>query len=154
MPHLESPFLDFVAGDVDTVQLRASKPLLVVAWRTGCSTCRLSMPFFDRIARRYPGATVVGLCQDDDETSRAYVREHGFEFTLAIDEGLAATRRFELRTVPTYWLVGAGGDVLIAGESWDAGKVEAIGARLAEMLGQTPEPIVTPDDGVPAFKPG
>lgn len=112
------------------------------------------MPFFDRIARRYPEAAVVGLCQDDPETSQAYVREQGFAFKLAVDEGLTATRRFELRTVPTYWLVGADGEVLIAGESWDAAKVDAIGSRLAAMLGKPSVPVVTPEDGVPSFKPG
>lgn len=152
--HQGSPFIDFTLGALDTRAARKEGPLFLVFWRTGCSTCRFALPFFDRIARAYPRAKVVGVSQDDAETTRAYCQEQGLGMEQAIDEGLGATRDYGLKTVPSYVLADATGTVLETGEGWDLRKIESIANRIAASVDQPPAPVVGDDENVPAFKPG
>ena len=147
-------FQDFEVDGFSSFGARAGAPFVVFLWRTGCPTCRLALPFFDRLARRYPGASVVGVSQDDAATTEAYCRESGVSMRQLIDEGLKVSRELGLVVVPAYAVTDASGEVLEAGNAWDAGKLESIGRIVAERLGVVPEPLVTDADEVPAFKPG
>lgn len=147
-------FQDFDLDGFNSAEKRAQAPLVMFLWRSGCSTCRLALPFFDRLAQRYPGATVVGVSQDDAPTASAYCEANGVTFKQVSDGGLKISRALGLEVVPAYALTDSSGEVLEAGNAWDVAKVESIGRLLADRLGVAHEPLVTPADEVPAFKPG
>lgn len=150
-PSVGAPFPDFRLAGFDSERVRSERPLVVVIWRIGCSTSRLAVPFFGRLARAYPDAKVIGVCQEAQAEIDAYM-DLGFEQLADLD--LNVTRQFGITVVPTYFLTDASGLVLEEGTSWDRVRLEAIGARVAAMLGQPPVTLVTDGDGVPAFKPG
>jgi thiol-disulfide isomerase/thioredoxin len=147
-------FRDFHLGDFDTAQARASGPLLIVFWSTGCSTSRLAIPFFDRIQSAYPGASVVGVCQEDQTTVDAYTAKEGIRFRQVSDSGLTASRLYGVTTVPTYYLTDEHGEVLLSGTSWNRDLIQDFSDRLASELDAEPARIVLEADLVPAFKPG
>lgn len=149
-------FPDFAAQGVDTAKLRSSGPLFVVIWRTGCSTCCYAMPFYQRLADANPKAAVVGICQDDGQTTTAYCQENGIKFPQVADEddGLAVTGLFKPETVPCYYLTDADGKVLVGGEAWNADDLNEISARMASAAGAEAGALVPETEDVPRFKPG
>lgn len=149
-----TPFVDFSLGSLDTEIARKKGPLLVFFWRTGCSTCRFTIPFFDRLASAYPAATIVGVSQDDVDATEAYCSTEGIRMPQVIDLDLAATRAYGLTTVPSYVLTDKEGIALEAGQGWDRELAETIGRRIADALGVPVAPIVAEKGAVVAFKPG
>jgi thiol-disulfide isomerase/thioredoxin len=148
------PFVDFLIDGFDTAQIRQSKPLLIVIWRTGCSTCRLAMPFFDRLAAAYPDACILGVCQETRETLDAYTSANQIAFPQAADQDLAVTRIYQVQAVPTYFLTDVSGRIVASGVSWNREGLEEISATIAAMLNAPRQVLVRDEDGVPAFKPG
>ena len=147
---------DFVAQGVDTARLRNEGPLVVVIWRTGCSTCRLAMPYYQRLQEKYPEAAVVGVCQETKDVTADYCRQNGLTFTQVADEddGLPASRLFGPDVVPTYVLIDESGEVLAGGEGWSADALNAIGSQIGAALGVDRGDIVPEGEPVPRLKPG
>lgn len=154
IPQAGAPFIDFGSGEFQTVALREAGPLVVVVWKRECPVCRMALPFHQRLALRYPGATVLGLSQNTAAETEAYCAENGITFPQVCDSDLSVTRAYDIDVVPTLFLTGQSGTIDIAGSGWDASVVEEVGIRLAGIAGVPAEPIVRPDDDVPAFRPG
>src|SRR2546421_5810606 len=96
-------FPDFKIGDLDTKEARKYKPLAMIVWRTGCSTCRYTLPFWQRLHEANPEAVIFGICQDDEPTMHDWCRDHGVTFRQFTDKDLQVTHLFEVETVPSYW---------------------------------------------------
>ena len=150
----DTPFADFQLDGFDSSEARRQRPLVVLVWRTGCSTSCLTLPFIDRLASRLPGAEVVGVSQDDAATTTAYCEANAIGMRQLHDANLAVTRGFGLTSVPFFALTGAEGKVLECGRAWDVERLEAIAKQVAALLGTPYTPIVTEADQVPVFKPG
>ncbi len=147
---------DFVSQGVDTAQLRSEAPLVVVIWRIGCSTCRLAMPYYQRLQDKYPEASVVGVCQETSEVTADYSRQNGLTFAQVADEddGLSASRLFGPDTVPTYVLTDGSGKVLASGVGWSADALNAIGSKIGAALGDDRGDVVPDSDPVARLTPG
>lgn len=153
-PQLAQPFPDFEIDVLSVKQAKSIGPLLVVVWRTDCPTCQLAMPFFDRMAKRYRAATIVGIVQDTPEDLKEFVKEHQIEMTNYPDPTLRVSSFLGVDTVPAYWLVGRDGKVSQVGKGWDANKLEEIAKALAVQSNAAYSPLILPADNVPVFKPG
>lgn len=153
-PAVGAKFPDFELGPFNMTWARQRGPVIVLVWRTGCPVCRMAVPFFDRLQDMLPGATVVGVCQDDMKTTADYVQAEGLRMSCPADSTLAVSRLLGVDIVPSYWLVASNGDVLLAGESWDSAKLNEIAIRAAKEVGVPGGPVVRSDDDVPAFRPG
>jgi hypothetical protein len=57
-------------------------------------------------------------------------------------------------SVPTLFLVGDDGRVIESIGAWDREGFNRVAANLARLMGAAPFEVSTPDDGLPAFKPG
>lgn len=148
-------FPDFELDGFSSADARQSSPLAVLFWRTGCSTSRMMIPFWQRLHNRFPSAEILAVSQDEVQTTAEWCNDHDITMRQLIDApGQRVSRQFGIKTVPAFWLTDHTGGVLVEGESWDRGKLEQINTVLSAKLGQPYEPLVTEDDGVPAFKPG
>ncbi len=158
MPNISvgSQVPDFASQGVDTAQLRSSGPLVVVIWRTGCSTCRLAMPYYQRLQEKYPEASVVGVCQETTQETTEYCRKNGLTFAQVADEddGLSASRLFGPETVPTYVLTDGSEKVLSSGEGWSADTMNAIGSKIGAALGDDRGDVIPDSEPVPRLTPG
>lgn len=147
-------FTDFELDGFNSAEHRRDRSLVIFVWRSGCPTCRLALPFFDRLAARFPGADVVGISQDDAESTRLYCEEHGIGMRQLVDADLRVTRSLSLQSVPFFGLVQADGALVESGYAWDVARLEAIAKLLSSGAGEPYQPLVTDADHVPAFKPG
>jgi len=147
-------FPDFVLEGFSSAAERRTRPLLVLTWKTSCPTCRLTVPYFDRIQTRVPEASVIGVCQETRREVEAYVDQHGLTVRHLADAELLVSKRLRVEYVPTYYLTDATGTVLAEGTGWHRERIERIVALLCEAAGKPYEPLVSDADGMPAFKPG
>lgn len=153
-PILAQAFPDFEIDVLSIKQAKSIGPVLVIVWRTECPTCRMALPFFDRMAKQYRAATVVGIAQNTDQELKEYVTETGLAMTNYADPNLRVSKFLGVDTVPAYWLVGRDGKVSQMGLGWDRNKIEAIAEGLSVQCSVAYSPLITAADNVPVFKPG
>ncbi|HVL39584.1 MAG TPA: redoxin domain-containing protein [Fimbriimonadaceae bacterium] len=154
-PQLGDRFIDFKAGEHDTHALRRKGPLVVLFWRTECPVCRLALPFYQRLAERYPHLTVLGVAQNTLLETETYCDANRITFPQVADEDLHISRAYEIGIVPAFFFTsGDGGEVQISGTGWDRQRLEEVGIRVAGMRGMPAEALVLDTDGVPNYKPG
>ena len=153
-PQLAQPFPNFEIDVLSVKQAKANGPLFVVVWQTDCPTCRLTMPFIERMSTRYKAATVVGIAQCADAELKEFVKETGLTMLNYADPHLKISEFLGVSSVPTYWLVGRDGKVSHMGQGWDRAKLEAIAEALARQSSVAYAPLITAQDNAPAFKPG
>ncbi len=154
IPERGENFRDFTIGSFDSARVRSQRPLLLIIWKVGCSTSRMTIPFFDRLQDSYPQAEVVGVAQESEEDLRNYIVQNKLRFRQIADSDLKVTRQFEVEYVPAYWLTDAAGVILEAGSAWEREKMIIIGDALAKMTGVEARSIFREDDLVPDYKPG
>lgn len=149
-----SRFPEIETGTFSLRQARNMGPTMIVVWRTDCPTCRLTIPFIDRLAKRFRTATIVGFAQDTQADLDEYQKANGLTMRNISDANLAVSSGLKVSTVPAYWLLDRHGEILVEGLGWKREEIEAVAAKLAAMTSQPYAPLITAADEVPVFKPG
>ena len=122
-----------------------SQPALVVFFETDCPTCRLAVPYLNKLAR---GARVIGISQDDDAATEQFTEQLATAFPVQRDHGLALSQAFDLKFVPSLFLIGPGGRVLRSHFGFDKSALNQIADQLRCA------PVADEFDGAPQSKPG
>lgn len=169
----EGPMTNIVAGnaapafslksldgkEVSLGKLLESGPVVAAFFKISCPVCQFTFPFLERIYKRYggDGATFLGISQDDARDTKDFAKEFGVTFPMALDEkqkGYPASNAYGLTNVPTIFLVEPSGTVKVACLGFDKKDLEAIAAALAERKKIPPAALFSPEESVPAHKPG
>lgn len=130
-------------------------PTAFMVWRTGCSTSRLAIPYWQRLHELYPQVNVIAFCQDDAPVGEAYARGEGLLLPMAYgDHSMRLSRSLQVQTVPAFWVLDRAGDVVLEGIAWNRSVFEDANALLASLAGVPQKTLFRPDDDVPEFKPG
>ncbi len=141
---------------VDGGRLEVPPPAsLLVFVKHDCPTCRLAMPYVDRLRRRMEaagsGTSVVAVAQDPPDVAARFAHELGLGTTVVSEpEPYPLATAFAVRTVPTLFLVGADGKVEKTLEGFDKEGLEDLLRRTAAG----DEPLFAESDRVPDFRPG
>lgn len=101
--------------DGGRVSLReyAGRPVVVNFWASYCLPCREEMPLLARFARDNPQLRVLGVAVNDNpQDSRAFARDTGVEFDLAIDRDASVLGSFGGTGLPLTVLIDARGRVV------------------------------------------
>ena len=122
-----------------------SGPTLVVFFETDCPTCRLTVPYLNKLVR---SARVIGISQDDQAATNQFKEQFAPAFPVQRDPGFALSRAFDLASVPTLFLLDREGRVLLAHIGFDKSALNEIAAHLG--CGR----IADEFDGAPRTKPG
>ena len=141
--------------DLDGRERRIEKgPLLIVFFETDCPTCRLTLPFLNRLVEVTGHDSVVAISQDSLNETRSFKSSMGLSYPLLLDSNLEVTRAYDPLAVPTLFLLDRFGK--IAGTSIGFSRVELnrLSASLCEQLGTRSVEVVTRFDGAPDTKPG
>jgi thioredoxin 1 len=80
--------LEFTEQNFEQDVLKSNQPVLVDFWAAWCAPCRMMAPTVDSLAEEYAGRAKVGK--------------------LNVDENLAITSRYGIRSIPTLLLFKAG----------------------------------------------
>jgi thiol-disulfide isomerase/thioredoxin len=120
-------------------------PTLLVFFETDCPTCRLAVPYLNKLAR---GARVIGISQDDDAATKQFTQQLATVFPVQRDPGLALSQAFDLKFVPSLFLLGPEGRVLRSHFGFDKSVLNQIAVQMRCA------PVAEEFDGVPQSKPG
>lgn len=126
-----------------------SKPRLLVFFETDCPTCRLTIPYLNRLWREL-GETTDILCisQDGERPTRELVEQAPIEFPVALDGGLGISRLYDPEAVPTLFLIDGDGRIVQTLSGFDKRALNEIATAMAG----TPLTIAEPFDGAPETK--
>jgi thiol-disulfide isomerase/thioredoxin len=112
-PALALPRLDDPAASLALASFRG-KVVYVDFWASWCVPCRLSMPALEGFyrERRDQGFVVVGVNKDvSAEDARRFLGKVAVSFPLVADPGDAAARGFDVKAMPSGYLVDRKGIV-------------------------------------------
>ena len=130
------------------------KPTLLVFFETDCPTCRLTMPYLNRLASHAANASIIGISQDSEAATRELVEQLPIEFPVLLDRDLSVSRVYDPVAVPTLFLIGDNGKVLATEIGFDKASLNAMARIVAEATGLEPFEIAAEFDGAPHSKPG
>ncbi len=146
---------DFALPTLDGKTVRPGGPVVLVFWKAGCRACDLAFPYLERLAELVPEVPVIAVGQETADSARAYVERQGLRLPVALDgPDYAVSQLYDPTFTPTVFLVGPDGKIIFKAEGFSKADLNALGARVGELVGR-PVPEVAPaEDGVPAFRPG
>lgn len=119
--------------------------MVLFFFETDCPTCRLSVPYINRLAAHTP---VTGISQDSASATAAFQSDVDVRFPVQVDENLTLSRAYDPVSVPALYVLGTSGQVLRSTVGFDKNELNAI----ASMVGVGS--VADPYDGAPAMKPG
>jgi peroxiredoxin len=118
---------------------------LLVFFETDCPTCRLAVPYLNKLARR---ARVIGISQDEDAATKQFTEQFATAFPVQQDPGLVLSRAFDLTFVPSLFLLGPDGHVLQSHFGFDKSVLNQIADQMRCA------PVADEFDASPDSKPG
>ena len=148
---VEAP--DFVLRTVDGHPRRLSEalkkgPVVLVFYKSDCSTCQFTFPFIQKIYANLGAKapwTLWAVSEDEVQETRDFAKEYGLTFEILIDEHpYPVSSAYGLHNVPAIFVVQPYVTISLS----DFGFTKR---SLNEVAGF---PLLTPDDGLPASRPG
>lgn len=122
---------------------------LLVFLETDCPTCRLAIPYINRLARELgERSNILGISQDAEGPTRELVTQAPIDFPVAVDAGLGITKLYDPIAVPTFYLVGAEGRIIQSLAGFD----KRVLNEIATAMAGAPLVIAEPFDGAPETK--
>jgi peroxiredoxin len=124
-------------------------PFVLAFFKVTCPVCQLALPFLERM-RKSGSLPVFAVSQHDAELTAEFHQEFGLQMPTLLDTeegGFAASNAFGISSVPTIFLIEAGGGISQVIEGWHKGDMTALAGRAgAEIFRQ--------GENVPAWKAG
>ena len=133
-------------------------PVLAAFFKISCPTCQYAFPYLERLHKAHGDKkiTVVGISQNDQRDTAAFLKEYGITFRTLLDDpnGYAVSNAYGLTNVPSLFLIGQDGQVEIASVGWVKQDVEDINRKLAAAQQITLPAIFQPGEDVRDFRAG
>jgi peroxiredoxin len=132
------------------------EPTLLVFFETDCPTCRLTIPYINRLVRELgaSSASVLGISQDGEHPTIEMAEALLISFPIALDPDLKVSRMYDPVAVPTLFLIDSRGKIIEIQIGFDKQTLNSIATKMAEAVGVAPFIIAEPFDGSPESKPG
>ena len=113
-------------------------PVVLAFFKVSCPVCQFAFPYYERIARAHhddKGATFLGICQNKAADAKAFAREYGVTFPIALDNdanGYAVSNAYGLTNVPTLFYIDTDREIEVSSVGWSKAEVEEVNARLRD----------------------
>jgi peroxiredoxin len=148
----KTPAFELAALDKGSESLAAilqKGPALLAFFKTSCPVCQLTFPYLQRMAAS-TSVRIVGISQDDANTTKGFNRRFGVTFETLLDEskaGYPVSNEFGIGVVPSIFLVEQDGTISKAFSGFSKRDMQAVGER----AGVQP---FSPGENVPEMRPG
>jgi peroxiredoxin len=123
--------------------------VLLVFFKAGCPTCRIALPFLERL-HQSGRLAVYGISQDEAGATREFAETFGLTFPMLLDSAdthYPASTAYRITIVPSLFLLAADRTI-----EW---MLEGFSRQALEDLGMAfGSPVFRPGERVPQFKPG
>ena len=103
------------------------------------------------------GATVLGICQNKASDAKAFAREYGVTFSIALDNdanGYEVSNAYGITNVPTLFYIAPSGEIEVSAVGWSKADLEKVNASLSSRHQQAAPAIWKAGEEVPAFRAG
>ncbi|MCI0485114.1 MAG: TlpA family protein disulfide reductase [Blastocatellia bacterium] len=151
-PEFSLPALDGTLWRLES----QGRPTLLVFFETDCPTCRLTIPYLNRLARELgeARASVVGISQDGERPTREMAEQLPIMFPVVCDRDLKVSRLYDPLAVPTIFLLDRKGKIIHTQTGFDKDELNLMAELCCEEAGAGRFVIAHPHDGAPQSKPG
>lgn len=139
-PQFSAARLDRPEATVTLAQYRG-QVLYVDFWASWCVPCRTSMPAIDALFRRHRerGFAVIGVNKDVSAAdAERFLRRVPVSFTLVSDADDALVRRFEVKAMPSGYLVDRKGVVRHVHRGFNDETAAALAREVEALLEEKP----------------
>jgi peroxiredoxin len=137
---------DFQLGSFSLSSALSRGPVLLAFFKISCPTCQLTFPFLRRLADPAgPGAPLLVTISQDDANGTAQFQERfgpAEPALLDLKPGYTVSNLYQIRNVPTLYLIGTDGRISMAVAGFSRAHMEKLGVPFRE------------DEQVPAMRPG
>ena len=124
-----APAWEMSTPDGGTLSLQDLGGSIVVMdfWATWCGPCRMVMPALQEIHETYgeSGVVVVGVNVWEEADPVTFMAEEGYTYTLLLN-GDPVAYEYLVNAIPTFYVIGRGGDILFAARGADPANEEAL----------------------------
>ncbi len=155
---------DFTLNTADSkqVSLRAMLdrgPVVLAFFKVSCPVCQFAFPYYERVARAHgdDGVTFLGICQNTASDAKAFAREYGVTFPIALDNdtnGYEVSNAYGITNVPTLFYIAPSGEIEVSAVGWSKGDLNKVNAQLSTRLQQSAPAIWKVGEDIPAFRAG
>lgn len=166
MPALEvgelAPEFTLLTTDGQTVNLAEllhRGPVVLAFFKVSCPVCQYAFPMYERLAQAHQdsGATFLGVSQNQPSEAKAFAREYGVSFPIAIDDEsnqYAVSNAYGLTNVPTVFYIDPSGEIEVSSVGWSKADVDEVNAKLADFRHLKPPALWRSGEDIPAFRAG
>ena len=123
-------------------------PIVLVFYKAACPASQFTFPHLQKIftdRRRVRSAEIWGISQDDEEETRQFAGQFGISFDLLIDgHPYAVSSAYGIESVPGIFIVEPDRSISLSDFGFTKSSLNQVAGF--EMF--------TPDDGLPAYRPG
>ncbi|MCA8968547.1 MAG: thioredoxin family protein [Planctomycetes bacterium] len=155
-PTIAAQDLDSGASiDLEHLVAGSGSTLFVYWVKTGCPTCRLALPFIDRIARVAPERVLI-VMQDEPDVARDYCDGASATTSVVATEAapFASADAYGLTNVPTWFEVRADTDGLTVSNSGISFVKDALEEQFVAVGGEGSLFDASERSRLPAMQPG
>jgi peroxiredoxin len=144
---------------VDLADLLRRGPVVLAFFKVSCPVCQYAFPLYERLAQAHKdsGATFLGISQNKPSDAKAFAREYGVTFPIAIDDEsnhYAVSNAYGLTNVPTLFYIDPNGEIEASSVGWSKPDVDEVNAMLASLGQHKPPALWRTGEDVPAFRAG
>lgn len=140
---------DLSGAETSLNDLVSAGPVLLVFFKVSCPVCQFALPFLERL-RENGRVRIVGISQDDSESTAEFQDEFKVHFQVLLDESGAqypVSNGFGISQVPSQFQIEADGRISYAWEGFSRADLQA----LADRVGL---PVFRSGERVPELRPG
>ena len=157
-PDFTLPTMD--GKTVSLQELLEKGPVVLAFFKVSCPVCQFAFPYYERVARAHhedKGVTFLGVCQNKVADAKAFAREYGVTFPIALDNdsnGYAVSNAYGITNVPTLFYIETNGEIKVSAVGWSRPDVDHVNGRLSTRYQQAAPAIWSVGEDVPAFRAG
>jgi peroxiredoxin len=133
-------------------------PVLAAFFKVSCPVCQYAFPYLERMHKAHGDKkiTIVGISQDNQRDTAAFLKEYGATFQTLLDDpnGYAVSNAYGLSNVPSLFLIGQDGQIEVSSVGWSKQDLEDINRRLTDAQKIALPTIFPPGEDVRDFRAG
>jgi peroxiredoxin len=133
-------------------------PVIAAFFKISCPVCQYTFPFLERLHKAHGNqkVTIVGISQDDQRNTNAFLKEYGVTFPTLLDDpkGYPVSNAYGLSNVPTLFLIGQDGEIELSSVGWVKKDIEELNRKLADLEKTPPPQFFKPGEEVRDFRAG
>ena len=123
-----------IKGNYESLDNYRGEVVVLNFWATWCAPCRIEMPSFEKLYRRYRSEGVMVLAITLDKNSenkiKSFVDEYGLSFPILLDEKGEVERLYPSMTIPFTYIIDRQGRIVArvdGAKNWESSETfEAI----------------------------